>query len=146
MIAFLILILPIFLISLIININSQNELTEEISHSMNSRVEFYFQLLEDEIERMQTMQREFINDRNIKKLTDLETVISDMERRESLLATHNRLIQMRNSSYIEEMAIILPESRKVVSAGTVYSDMSQKQYDDLLAVAHKGRSLSYDSE
>ncbi|MCQ6563893.1 sensor histidine kinase [Paenibacillus mendelii] len=130
--AFLIVIAPIYIVSLKINEYGEQAVREEIEHSMQSRVHFYIHLLENEFSRIVYMQKAFINDRELLRLGTASQALSSNEFREAVYSVNSRLKSMMNSSeYIADADVFLPEAERIVSVVSLFDKLPTEEYEAL---------------
>jgi two-component system sensor histidine kinase YesM len=140
-VAFLIVIAPIYMISLKMNEYGEQAVRREVENSMQSRVHFYIRLLENEFNRIVHMQKEFVNDKELRRLSTAASVISDNEFRESINSVHTRLKAMMNSSlYIADADVYLPTENRKLSAVTFYDKLPVDEYEALKVVSSEPRN------
>ncbi|HZK27083.1 MAG TPA: histidine kinase [Thermoclostridium sp.] len=116
-VSFILILLPIYLLSFLIYNNGLTILRKEISDSMISQVSFYLDGIEDEIDRIQLLQYELINDRDINRMSTMSKALTNIQQVEGLLRIQNRLVALKNSSeYIESSKVMIPDAgREVVN-------------------------------
>ena len=130
--AFLIVLVPVYIISLVMNEQGEASVRREIENSMKSRVSFYIRLLENDLFRIIQMQKEFINDRELRRLSLAASIMDDVEFREAVYAINARLKTMMNSNnYISDADVFLPEQERVVSAVQFYDKLPSEEYEAL---------------
>ncbi len=83
---------------------------ETTYEKMYSQAEFYLQTLEQEIEHIRQLQRDFFNDRKLTFLIGPEMNISDYEKRDALLSVMERMNTITGvSNLIQEGVLYLPK-------------------------------------
>ncbi|ULL17104.1 HAMP domain-containing protein [Paenibacillus sp. H1-7] len=133
---FLIVIAPIYIISMKMNEFGEQTVRKEVENSMQSRVHFYIRLLENEFNRIVHMQKEFVNDKDLRKLSTAASIISDIEFREAVYSVNTRMKAMMNSSiYIAETTAFLPSEDRMISSLTLYDKLPAEQYEALKAAS-----------
>ncbi|MDF2935941.1 MAG: hypothetical protein K0Q90_1314 [Paenibacillaceae bacterium] len=124
--------LPVYILSTIMNNWSIRTLRSEISKSMTSQVSQYITDLEKEIQRIQTLQYDCLNDDNLNRLAGIPQSLDDIEKIQNILRLQQRLNAIRNSSsYIQDVYAFIPSIDKNVSAITVNA-FDRQEYLDLM--------------
>ncbi|WP_170307995.1 histidine kinase [Paenibacillus dakarensis] len=138
--SFLIVLVPVYMISLAMNEEGEASVRREIENSMNSRVSFYIRLLENEFSRIIQMEKEFINDRQLRRLSFAASIMDDVEFREAVYAINARLKTMMNSNnYIMDADVFLPEQKRIVSAIHFYDKIPGEEYEALRSVSSRNQ-------
>ncbi|WNQ08965.1 histidine kinase [Paenibacillus aurantius] len=134
--AFLVVLTPVYIISLKMNEYGELTVRKEVENSMKSRVHFYIRLLENEFTRIVHMQKEFINDRDLRKASMAFSIMSDIEFRETVYALNARLKAMMNSSvYMSDADLFLPAESRHLSAVSFYDKLPVEEYEALKTVS-----------
>ena len=94
-VSFVLILLPIYLLGFYIYNNGLTILRKEISNSMVSQVSFYLDNLENEIDRVQLLQYELINDRDINRMSTISKVLTNIQQVEGILRIQNRLVALK---------------------------------------------------
>ncbi|GAA3404728.1 histidine kinase [Paenibacillus hodogayensis] len=136
LLSFLVVIIPFGAISLKMNEYGERNVKKEIEDSIQSRVSFYGLLLENEFSRIVGMQEEYVNDRPLLKMGIADPYMSDIERHDVIVAIHERLERMINSSsYLAGADAYLPSiGRKISGSGTMYGAIPDAEYNALKAI------------
>lgn len=136
--AFLIVLVPVYIISLAMNEHGETSVRREIENSMKSRVSFYIRLLENEFSRIIQMEKEFINDRQLRRLSLAASIMDDVEFREAVYTINSRLKTMMSSNnYITDADVFLPEQQRIVSALNFYDKIPGEEYEALKTVSSR---------
>ncbi|MBM7565534.1 two-component system sensor histidine kinase YesM [Paenibacillus sacheonensis] len=141
-IVLLLVIAPLYGISMYLNQQGESSVRSEISGSMQSRVHFYIQSLVVELDRIQRLQREFINDDDLQKLSVAGPVMSDLERTEAMIRLQKRLLLVQNSSnYIDSANAYVPGLGKVLNSNDIYVTANQDRLGQLIGASQLHLSL-----
>lgn len=106
---FLLSIIPMYTLSLYINMSGAASVRQEITKSMQSRVHFYLSSYEAELSRVTKSMRDFINDGDMSSLSSLYPNIPTFERFEMLNRLESKLFLLNNSSqYISSSKLYIP--------------------------------------
>ncbi|MGI2297027.1 sensor histidine kinase [Paenibacillus sp. GXUN7292] len=133
--AFLIVLAPLFTLSLSMNYSGSINVRKEISNSMLSRVEYYLSSLETEFERINGIKMEYLEDEDLGKLSIASAAMSDIEKIQAVIRVTNRLKLLQTSSaYIEQASAHIPDIDRSISI----SSTSREYYDRMLQDEYKG--------
>jgi len=114
--SFLLMVVPILMLSLYLNHLSKNKIQDELSESFLSRIHFYLTSFETEVSRLNKMKTEFINDGDLLRLSGLLSSLDDFERTQTILRLQNKLAFMKDSSrYIERIKLFIPALERTLS-------------------------------
>ncbi len=135
--AFLLVLTPLFTLSLSMNYSGSINVRKEISNSMLSRVDYYLSSLETEFERINGIKMEYLEDEDLGKLAIASVAMSDIEKIQAIIRVTNRLKLLKTSSaYIEQASVHIPSidrSLSISSTSREYNDrMLQEEYKGLL--------------
>ncbi|GGD59580.1 histidine kinase [Paenibacillus nasutitermitis] len=138
LLSFLVVITPIYVLSLKINEYGEQNVKKEIRNSIQSRVSFYIHLLDSEFSRIISMQEEYVNDRSLRTLSLAEPVISDKERRDAIISIHDQLNRMIHTSpYILKAGAFLPSTHRWITDSIQYSELPEEQYLALKSIKNR---------
>lgn len=130
--AFLTVIIPLFALSLTINEWSSKNVKDEILASMVSRLNFSVDSLEAEINRIVTLQKEYLNDDDLMNISNKYEVMSPYEQTQSVTRLQKRFLLMKNSSpYIVDSGVYIRSIGKSVSANELYAEVGEDEIEDL---------------
>lgn len=117
LIAFIIIIIPLYTITAGVYIWAVNTVGEEIKNSMISNLSFYINNLEAEILRIKILQDSCLSDINLNRIANNSEIMSDYERTYSILNLQQRLNAIKSSSnYIKEATVYIPSINRSISA------------------------------
>lgn len=117
LIAFIIIIIPLYTITAGVYIWAVNTVGEEIKNSMISNLSFYLNNLEAEILRIKILQDSCLSDINLNRIANNSEIMSDYERTYSILNLQQRLNAIKSSSnYIKEATVYIPSINRSISA------------------------------
>ncbi len=130
--AFLVVITPIYLLGAYINDEGARIVDREISKSLQQQVRFYLTSLETEIERMTVLQREFMNDEDLEALSMMMERMTTYERLTAMKRLQKRLSLIKASSmYISEARAYIPSVARIISSDPAIDRLDQLQIDQL---------------
>ncbi|MEK3708423.1 histidine kinase [Paenibacillus sp. FSL R7-0198] len=134
MIAFVLVILPLYGISIMITQVSSNQMQTEVEKAHESKLYFYHNHLQFELERMSSLVTEFSFDETMSTLSTRAAIMSRYEVTSSLNNIHNKLGQiMVTSPYISDVVYYVPALHKRVSAADGIRDVEDNEWQNLLA-------------
>ncbi|WP_187274339.1 hypothetical protein [Paenibacillus sp. N3.4] len=116
-VAFLMIIVPIYVLSLVMNISGEASVREEISMSMKSRVHFYLNSFESEMTRLIKLNREYSFDEDLRNLSTIAPGMNEFDRVKAILSLQNKLLLMKNSSlYVADVKVYIPLLERTIHA------------------------------
>ncbi|WP_405156661.1 sensor histidine kinase [Paenibacillus sp. FSL K6-0108] len=134
MIAFVLVILPLYGISIMITHTSSKQMQTEVEKAHESKLYFYHNHLQFELERMSGLVTEFSFDETMSTLSTRAAIMSRYEVTSSLNNIHNKLSQiMVTSPYISDVVYYVPTLHKRVSAVDGIRNVEDTEWKDLLA-------------
>ncbi|UPK46697.1 sensor histidine kinase [Paenibacillus pabuli] len=134
MIAFVLVILPLYGISIMITHTSSKQMQTEVEKAHESKLYFYHNHLQFELERMSGLVTEFSFDETMSTLSTRAAIMSRYEVTSSLNNIHNKLSQiMVTSPYISDVVYYVPALHKRVSAVDGIRNVEDTEWKDLLA-------------
>ncbi|WP_018759641.1 sensor histidine kinase [Paenibacillus terrigena] len=136
---FLLSIIPMYILSLYINMSGAASVRQEITNSMQSRVHFYLSSYEAELSRVTKSMRDFINDGDLSTLSNLYPNIPTFERFKMLNRLESKLFLLNNSSqYISSSKLYIP-SMGITIHGSGYDEAAipAKEISEIRSVQYK---------
>lgn len=110
MAVFLIVLLPLMMITLFFNERGANSIQREISRSTLNTTSFYLDSLDKEVERINRYLPNYVTDNDLLELAALGTDLTDYERANNITMIQKRLELMKNtSSFIREARAYVPK-------------------------------------
>ncbi|HBU81985.1 MAG TPA: HAMP domain-containing protein [Paenibacillus sp.] len=145
MIAFVLVILPLYGISIMITHTSSKQMQTEVEKAHESKLYFYHNHLQFELERMSGLVTEFSFDDTMSTLSTRAAIMSRYEVTSSLNNIHNKLGQiMVTSPYISDVVYYVPALHKRVSAVDGIRNVEDGEWKDLLTtMGNLNGELSY---
>ncbi|MFD2332874.1 sensor histidine kinase [Cohnella sp. GCM10020058] len=128
----LIIILPIYVISLLMNKYAADIVRRELSNSMEQKAEYAMDSIETEIERIVGLQQTFINDPDLNDLSirfgsltyyEQTKAFNDLSYKVGVLAA--------SSKYIQEVFVIMPNIQKRLSSRTGVETWNWEEYEGI---------------
>lgn len=131
-IRFLIVILPFCALSLLMNGSSQTNIKEQLFQSMDARSRYYLDTIEAEFLQIVKLQREYLSDTDLHRLSELSDTMTDYERTSAILRIQEKLNLIQNSSkYTKSVEVFIPSIGKLIGSN-VFMDEVPEQRIDLL--------------
>ncbi len=119
-ISFILILMPIYILSIIIYDLGISTLRNEISNSMVSQLTFYKDSLENDINRVRNLEVELVNDKDLNRLAAIPQAMDRIEQMERILRVQQRLYAIKSSSkYIGDMYVMIPALERTVSTTSV---------------------------
>lgn len=147
---FLILLVPVFVFSLQLIEVGKNEMKSQISNSKMEQVQFYKTSLEEEIERIVALQQQYLNDRDLQKLSSLSSSLTEYERTIIINRIYQKLTVLKNSSaYIEDVEVKIPSINRSISPTRYINeyhlneDLYTNEYGVILKNDHMFLTMAY---
>ncbi len=109
-------VLPTYVLSVVVYNWGTEEVIEKINTFSYSQMTQYMDLVEQEVRRMQAIQYEFLNDRDLDRLSTIVDYMPWLEQFYALRGLGQRINMIKNSSaYAKDVSIYLTRARKVIS-------------------------------
>ncbi len=109
-------VLPTYVLSVVVYNWGTGEVIEKINTSSYSQMTQYMDRVEQEVQRMQAIQYEFLNDRDLDRLSTIVDYMPWLEQFYALRGLGQRINMIKNSSaYAKDVSIYLTRARKVIS-------------------------------
>ena len=139
---FLMIMTPVFGTGLYINEFASRSVADEITLSMDSKIEFYMKLLEVDLSKIIQFQQQYVNDSDLLELSGGWEFMSYPDRAYASERLQRRLLLLQSSSlYIKRAAVYLPAMERSVSAYNSFDDFDEKEFEGLLRT--NGSRLSH---
>lgn len=130
-VSFILILLPIYILSIIIYNLGIRTLRQEISNSMISQISLYLDSWEKEVQSIRALQFDLVNDEDINQLASIPQSLNDIGKMKGLLRIQQRLYAIKNSSkHIHEIFVVIPAVDRQISSLTV-SELDKKLYDTM---------------
>lgn len=142
--SFLLMIVPVAVLSLYLNELSKNNIKTELSESVLSRLHFYRVSFETEMNRINKMMKEYINDDDLIKLSGIYEAMGDFEKTQTIIRLQKKLNFMKDSSlYIKRTKLFVPSIGRTLSE-TFDPEMQAEEVDFLMNVQRRGEAYISD--
>lgn len=133
---FLIIMMPLFSLSLVLNELGKQEVKSQISNSITMNIHYYFLSLEKELERIIRTQQEFINDEDILRLSNSISIMSDYQRTKAINDLKLRLTALKDSSiYIKDISVYVKSLNGTISTSSAEDTPSIEDEAEKIAKA-----------
>lgn len=118
-ITFLIITMPLFTLSLVMNELGKQEVKSQISNSITMNIHYYFISLEKELERIIRTQQQFINDEDLMQLSNSLSIMTDYQRAKAINDLKNKLTTLKDSSvYIKDISLFVTSLNDTISTSS----------------------------
>lgn len=106
---FLLVIVPIYAISFMMNQSSKQLVEKQLSQAVQSQVHFYRSSLDTEISRLNQLKAEYANDSDFQRLATAANLMNDFERVQAILSVKNKLHLLKSSTpFVENVKVYIP--------------------------------------
>ncbi|OAS17867.1 sensor histidine kinase [Paenibacillus oryzisoli] len=141
-VTFLIVISPMYVVGTRINDWGSTLVRKEIFKSLQFQLLFYRTSLENEIDRLQRLQREYVNDEDLESLSITSESLTDYQKLAAIKRFQARLNVMKQSSlYVARASAYIPPIGKTISSDELSGNLLQDKLLKLkkdAAIAHRG--------
>ncbi|WP_168120271.1 histidine kinase [Paenibacillus sp. HB172176] len=138
---FLLAIVPIYLIGFMINQIGATIIRKEIMSSIDTRTHYYLTSFETEIQRIVTLQRQYMIDADIQRLSTTAQVLSTYDKMVMEQSIQSKLQIMNNSSpFIEDARLYVPLIGKTIFPFTDEAGFLDMDADELGELIRKQAS------
>lgn len=145
--AFLLVILPLYMLSIWSTFNSSGQMRGEIDRSNESVLLFHYANLQFELERMVDLISEYSIDRELSDFYTLSPIMSRYEVSKRLNDIMLKLRQMKSSSpYIEDVLYYLPGLDKRVSIVGGITDIKPREWEGMIENQGLMKSMVFEYE
>lgn len=129
MAVFLIVLLPLMMITFFINERGANSIQREISRSTLNTTSFYLDSLDKEVERIIRYLPNYVTDHDLLELAALGTDLTDYERANNITMIQKRLELMKNtSSFIREARAYVPKIDRTLLSQQFHTFLNREEY------------------
>ena len=141
-VAFLLAILPILLLSMLINRSGESSVAKEIESSLQSNARFYLSSFELEMERVIRMKQQYILDNEVQDLMMFHMIYSDVDVVYAVQDIERRLQQFKDSSlFVQELKLYMPDLGATVHNHIVDKEMPEDEVAALEELYDSGKPL-----
>lgn len=127
---FILLLTPIFMISIWINIFGSNYINKGISSSIMSNMELYSKHFEDEFSHIKLQQFQFIDDTDIQRLSYQYEVFNEYEKSYLIYKANERIQTVKNTSdYIKNVGVYIKSINSTISVQKGVEKIPNDEYD-----------------
>ncbi len=136
---FTVVILPLYFISIITNNWGAGRIKQELSKSILSRVNHYFNTMEAELINIRTEQLNYLIDDNLMMLGITSSAMSTFEQFKSINDLQGKLNVMKNSSnFIKEVRVMIPGISRVISGSRLWDNTPASEFDTIASISQRG--------
>lgn len=132
MLTFVAVLVPLYLLTLVINNKGSESIRKEIFQSIANRNQFYQNMLELEVERIMRILPEYVADKDLMFLSTSGDSMSDYEKMTSISGIQRRLQLIKyNSIYISEVRAYLPLLQRTILSSTFDTAINNSEFEAL---------------
>ncbi|MFD0674051.1 sensor histidine kinase [Cohnella sp. GCM10027633] len=114
---FLVIVIPLVTISLLMNIRSERLVRNEITSSMQAKVNYYMNALEDDFGPLVTLQQQYTLDDDVNNLAYSSIIMSSEQYTKAVKNVQKKLLILKNMSpYVQDAFVNFPELNRKISA------------------------------
>ncbi len=130
--AFLLVAVPLYAVNLFINMKGAEQNKSQIASSLQFRVSSYIDNMEEEIERITRLKRDYVMDADLLQLSTISEGLNIFERFRITLALQKRLqIMQMSSSLIKNTGIWIPAIDRTITTYEYVTSIDQEWFDIL---------------
>ncbi len=127
-VAFLLLIIPLNLISLHFIDQGKNSVKEQLVRSLESKVDYYSNLLETDMDRIRRLQREMLLDKDLQGIAYQNPILPVYDRSQMTLRIRRSLELIRGTSvYVDKINAYIPAIDRMIS-NSYYGSLPMEEY------------------
>ncbi len=131
---FLVVITPLYALGLLIHDRGEESVRAEIANSLESRLQFFMNALETEVDRMVQLEREYIFDKDLQRLAFAMPIMDEYERTQRVISVGGKLKVIKSSSaYIRSVKAYLPSYRYAITSDELTTNINPEEYEAMAA-------------
>ncbi|MCL6459503.1 MAG: HAMP domain-containing protein, partial [Gorillibacterium sp.] len=135
--SFLLVIVPIYIVSLRMNQSGQHLVEKQLSTALQAQVHFYLSSLDTEITRLITLKAEYVNDNDFQRLAISVDLMNDYERIQAILGAKNKLYLLKSSTpLVEDVKVYIPLLDRSIIANNLNDQIPQEEMKAILDPAN----------
>lgn len=129
-VGFLLMVAPLFGLGLVMNKQGETSVSEELSNSLASRVQFYSKTLDNEKDHILMVQRQYAGDPDLRQLSFIGGIMTPFVWSDTVLGIQNKLQLIKSSSvYIENVSAHMLTINRTISSNRSLSDTVADDYE-----------------
>ncbi len=133
---FVIVIVPLFTLSLILNELARKEVQSHVSQSMQERIQYEFRFLEQELRRIVGAQQRLVNDNDLLDLSGQSEIMSDYQRARAVNQLREKLLALRDTSgYIHKASVYIRAGDRIVTTSLTHDKDAMREELEQVALA-----------
>ncbi|MFD2115245.1 sensor histidine kinase [Paenibacillus yanchengensis] len=143
--AMLLVVTPIYGVGLFMNQSAEQNLREQLSRSVASKLQFYVSSLETEVNRLTRLNQELMFDSDFQKLMTIAHAMDDFTRAQTILAVKTKLDLLKTSSpYVENVKVYIPSLDRGIFANSFDNHIPREELEAIeLSARFYESSLTY---
>lgn len=129
-IVFLLVIAPLYMLGLWVNVKGASSIREELSKSLQAKVEFYLNSLEAEKNHIAKLQQEYSVDPDLQSINFIGGIMDPFDFTQTVLRIQNKLQLVKGSSvYIENVSVHMLTINRTVSSNKPMTDILNRDFE-----------------
>lgn len=141
-ISFLLVIVPIYGVSLLMNQSGKQFVEDKLSEALQSQIHFYLSSLETEISRLIVLKAEYVHDDDFQRLGTAFDLMRDYERIQAILSVKNKLFLLGSSTpFVENVKVFFPPLSRSVNANDLSNNIPEEEVQALLEPANQKSAI-----
>ncbi|GGI45841.1 sensor histidine kinase YesM [Paenibacillus marchantiophytorum] len=142
-IVFAALIIPVYIVNLLMNMMGQSFIKQEFSDSIQSKVQFYSNQLDDQISFIRNQQLQAVNDSELQKLNFLSGTLDVFEEIQLVNRVKERLSTIQNSSeYLLNTGVYMKSFGRTISTQSGINKLPNQEYEIISKLYLKSKKSS----
>ncbi len=138
---FLLVITPLYVVSLVMNMEGTKSVQDEIEKSVTASIEFYLNALETEITRTNVLQQELLVNKDLIRLSALGDQMSDYVRGQAILRILEQMNTVqRTGQYIKSIDIYIPLLDRKITTGIPIEPLKEDDFVTLYTLSKESLS------
>ncbi|MBP1989071.1 sensor histidine kinase [Paenibacillus eucommiae] len=127
--AFLLVMTPLYVLSLMMNKEGTKSVRDEISKSVTASIHFYLNAFETEISRTRVLQQELLVNKDLIKLSALGNQMTPYEKSQAILRILDQMNMIqRTGVYIDSINIYIPLIKRTLTTGLPLVPLSEEDF------------------
>ncbi|MBP3965887.1 sensor histidine kinase [Paenibacillus lignilyticus] len=144
LLSFLVVIIPIFSISIFIIQSAEENMREELSQSVLTNVHFYMSSFESEMARIIQINKELIFNEDFLKIRTIAADMDDYTRVQTILKVKDRLNLLKTSSlYVDNVKVYIPSMERGIFSNSYDNHIPSDELNALKMSGRTGSKITY---
>ena len=146
-VTFLCVLIPLYMVTFALNREGGRNIRAEITKSTMNNNNFYMQLFDAEVSRINQLLSNFVVDKDLQELGISGDDMSSYDRTVKLLAVHRRLQMLEASSnYVANVEVFLPLIDRTLTSADYQTSIPPREYRELAQNSSTNRLIQVDGK